>query len=642
MIIQPSSFEVPPGKMLGIIGPSGSGKTTLLQSLAQMEESNSITVGGDVNIRGSSVAFIEQGDCFFECLTVKETLKIAGTLQGWDGHSYGRTGGDSELATQLKQLGLCGLENRRVGGKASLFSRSHLSGGERRRLSFLLNTLGPCDLILADEPSSGLDSTQSLNVIRMLKKIGVGKMVPVLVSIHQPRERLFDMLDYVMVMSPGGRVVYCGEAASAIDYFKRGGWTPFQLYQKKKIKSLNTAEFLIDLVSINHEDPERQKEDVERIEELASNWKRNNLAIVNSPTTASSTNVQERPSRRPRFLKRFWTLFSRSLKQNFRNTDLNLLKIIGNVGTAYFFSILFQKSVGPRRPGDRISSSSSKFSIASKVPRLSSTSSTSSLQSSMSKKLAYSAGSLADRTALLSYAILSTCMQSLITSLGLFESERPVVTRERRRKQYSSAEYMTAKAVAELPLQFIFSWLFAGVLHSNCDLNISLPRLGSTLSLVGVASTMTGYMIGSLCQNNAVVAGVPILLAYITLGIINPSGQAGEQQQLSQLGLPFPLKILKDASPVRWGIESVLFNEFNDMKIERQSLKKLPRMGVYALIKDGKQVVKALGLGEGKHCEDDTADHANFNLVKVSCVNFLLAIFGLSTTGPKTMTTSNK
>jgi len=193
-----------------------------LRSLASAPNSPNILTTGALGGDPGRIAFLEQGDYFFEQLTVSETLNVARVLQqsGDD---------DGQVNKLLKQLGLNGLEDRCVGGKSNLFRRGGksdgaLSGGERRRLSLLMNILGPLNMLLADEPTSGLDSTQSYNVVKLLKRIGCDRNVPVVLTIHQPRTRIFNALDYVMLMAPGGRVVYFGLADNAVAYFNSIGY----------------------------------------------------------------------------------------------------------------------------------------------------------------------------------------------------------------------------------------------------------------------------------------------------------------------------------------------------------------------------------------------------------------------------------
>jgi len=144
-------------------------------------------------------------------------------------------------------------------------------------------------------------------------------------------------------------------------------------------------------------------------------------------------------------------------------------------------------------------------------------------------------------------------------------------------------------------------------------------------------------MANSLRQQQAV--GCPLLLVYMTLGIINPSGKAGvDSGGASSAAAPLPLRVLKDLSPIRWGIESILISEMEDLKIEGSSWKNLPRMGAFSLIKDGNQVLDALGITD----DDDKKINKKLHrrgvkkLLYVTAIKFVAAVVGLSLTSPTT------
>jgi hypothetical protein len=71
--------------------------------------------------------------------------------------------------------------------------------------------------------------------------------IPAIVVLHQPRSSVWHSLDSVMLMAAGGRVVYHGARSNAVRYFTRLGYTCPEM--------TNHAEYLIDLVAIDPEDP---------------------------------------------------------------------------------------------------------------------------------------------------------------------------------------------------------------------------------------------------------------------------------------------------------------------------------------------------------------------------------------------------
>ena len=115
------------------------------------------------------------------------------------------------------------------------------------------------------------DSTLSEKVVKLIKDSVRERNIPCLLSIHQPRSSIFRMLDDIILLAPGGRVIYHGKSQDAIKYFKKIGFDcPTQT---------NPAEFLIDLVSVDSEDFDKAFEDELRILKLVEAFKDHQKSI---------------------------------------------------------------------------------------------------------------------------------------------------------------------------------------------------------------------------------------------------------------------------------------------------------------------------------------------------------------------------
>ena len=137
------SLEVPAGQLLGLLGPNGAGKTTLLQLLAGLRRPTSGTVelfGGDPRQawRRRRLGSTPQETGLPPTLRVQEVVDFVA------GH-FDHPVPTGEL---LEQFGLTGLDRRQTGG---------LSGGQKRRLTVAVAFVGRPDLVLLDEPTTGLD-----------------------------------------------------------------------------------------------------------------------------------------------------------------------------------------------------------------------------------------------------------------------------------------------------------------------------------------------------------------------------------------------------------------------------------------------------------------------------------------------------
>ena len=103
------------------------------------------------------------------------------------------------------------------------------------------------------------------------------------------------------------------------------------------------------------------------------------------------------------------------------------------------------------------------------------------------------------------------------------------------------------------PLDAMFSWVFAMVLKHLTALRTSLVDLAKTYVLMTVSSVSLGFAIGSVTSSveSAMSVGVPLMVIFMIVGVINPSGVSeGRPNQI--------MACLKTLSPIRWAIEAVV------------------------------------------------------------------------------------
>jgi ABC-type multidrug transport system ATPase subunit len=102
----------------------------------------------------------------------------------------------------IRQLGLLKVAHSYIG---DAFVRG-LSGGEKRRLSIGVELLTRPGVLMLDEPTTGLDSTNAARVVDIMAGLAAAG-VTVLMSIHQPRPDIFRLMDRVLLLSGFGEVV---------------------------------------------------------------------------------------------------------------------------------------------------------------------------------------------------------------------------------------------------------------------------------------------------------------------------------------------------------------------------------------------------------------------------------------------------
>lgn len=228
-----------PGEILAILGPSGSGKSTLLNALAGRLHGHGLTGTIHANGRrfGKSVlrrtGFVTQDDVLYPHLTVRETLIFCSLLRL--PQTLSRKEKVSVAESVISELGLEKCENTIIGNS---FIRG-VSGGERKRVSIAHEMLINPSLLILDEPTSGLDSTAAHRLVTTLGSLAQ-KGKTVVMSMHQPSSRVYQMFNSVLVLSEG-RCLYSGKGSEAMSYFESVGYSPSF--------PMNPADFLLDLAN---------------------------------------------------------------------------------------------------------------------------------------------------------------------------------------------------------------------------------------------------------------------------------------------------------------------------------------------------------------------------------------------------------
>jgi ABC-2 type transport system ATP-binding protein len=170
------SLSVRRGEIFGFLGPNGSGKTTLFRILSTLIPApvNAVKLFGvdaasDLNFIRKRIGVVFQSPSLDKQLTAEENLRH-------HGHLYGLHGADleSRIQTQLQKVGLLDRAKERVDG---------FSGGMRRRVELAKGLLNQPEILLLDEPSTGLDPSARIDLWKSLVEIQASG-VTVLLTTH--------------------------------------------------------------------------------------------------------------------------------------------------------------------------------------------------------------------------------------------------------------------------------------------------------------------------------------------------------------------------------------------------------------------------------------------------------------------------
>lgn len=196
------SFEVPRGTMFAMLGPNGSGKTTLFKVLSTLVRpmSGSVKVFGH-DLAGDALAVRRRIGVVFQKPAVDGKLTVRENLWG-HGRLFGL--GGSVLRSRIDEmLGRLGLSDRAADRVDTL------SGGLQRRVELAKGLLHSPDLLLLDEPSTGLDPGARRDFLHYLQQLRDEQGVTVVMTTHYMDEA--ERCDRIAILHEG-QIVSIGGA----------------------------------------------------------------------------------------------------------------------------------------------------------------------------------------------------------------------------------------------------------------------------------------------------------------------------------------------------------------------------------------------------------------------------------------------
>jgi len=209
------SLRLSPG-ITGLLGPNGAGKTTLLRILATVQEPR----GGRVELLGLAgrserelkairrrLGYVPQELAFPRGFTAFAFVEYMAVLKEWVDPKPRR----AEVRRVLELVGLDSVSTKRV---------TKLSGGMRRRLGLAQALLGRPDLLLLDEPTTGLDPEQRAAFRALM--LHVGKDATLIMATHQT-EDIAAVCERVVVMDKGS-VTFDGSVPDFVGQAKDHVW----------------------------------------------------------------------------------------------------------------------------------------------------------------------------------------------------------------------------------------------------------------------------------------------------------------------------------------------------------------------------------------------------------------------------------
>ncbi|SFC48364.1 ABC-type multidrug transport system, ATPase component [Flexibacter flexilis DSM 6793] len=314
------------GTLIALMGASGSGKSTLLNALngtVRPQQGQVLINGIDIYENSEEVqgviGYVPQDDLLIEELSVYQNLYYAAKL------CFGKaTEGElNQLVLQtLNNLGLYEIKDLKVGNVLE----KTISGGQRKRLNIGLELLREPSIMFVDEPTSGLSSRDSENILDLLRELTLtGKLI--FVVIHQPSSDLFKMFDKLIILDSGGYQIYYGNPVEAVVYFKKlanqitkeegacsacGNVNPEQIFN---IIENKVVDEFGNMTNLRRTSPEK--------------WYQSFLENIKTPTVQRVIEKPDNTLDVPNHLKQWLIFVTRDLKAKLNNTQyltINLLE----------------------------------------------------------------------------------------------------------------------------------------------------------------------------------------------------------------------------------------------------------------------------------------------------------------------------
>ena len=182
-VLRDVSLTIPEGQVLGLLGPNGAGKSTLMKILIGLWRADSGTVSAPQNI-----GYLPENNPLYEDMYVVEYLQFMAKMTMR--HASGKEQ-QSRVETLIERVGLTPERHKHIRA---------LSKGYRQRVGLAQALLGDPDLLILDEPTTGLDPNQLAEIRALIRSLGRDRTV--ILSTHIMQE-VREMCDRVVILDHG-------------------------------------------------------------------------------------------------------------------------------------------------------------------------------------------------------------------------------------------------------------------------------------------------------------------------------------------------------------------------------------------------------------------------------------------------------
>ena len=167
-VLKDVSLSINDGEVIGLLGPNGAGKSTLMKIMVGVWDATS----GEVQVP-KSIGFLPEQNPLYEDMYVREYLRF---FVGLRSKEQGAKNKDQLVEELIERVGLTAEANKRVG---------QLSKGYRQRVGLAQAMIGNPELLILDEPTTGLDPNQLEDIRALMREMGKARTVTLSTHILQ-------------------------------------------------------------------------------------------------------------------------------------------------------------------------------------------------------------------------------------------------------------------------------------------------------------------------------------------------------------------------------------------------------------------------------------------------------------------------
>jgi ABC-2 type transport system ATP-binding protein len=190
------SFHIEHGEIFGLLGPNGAGKTTSIRMILDIIKPDSgriAVLGGPMSeATKARIGYLPEERGLYEDMTLMETLLFLGQLKG-----LSRSMAHDRAEAYLRRVDLWEARERKIAA---------LSRGMNQKAQFVSATMHEPDLIIVDEPFSGLDPVNALMIKDLLYHMR-DRGAAIVMSTHQ-MQQVEEMCQRILLIDRGKQVLY--------------------------------------------------------------------------------------------------------------------------------------------------------------------------------------------------------------------------------------------------------------------------------------------------------------------------------------------------------------------------------------------------------------------------------------------------